>query len=217
MPYYQTKDTNLLFIHIPKTGGSSVEQFLARHYRLPLNPRHMCGRYGSGANIGEGFQYNVYLQHQTYQVINKYKQNLHVNFDNIKFLTIVRNPYKKIMSALFFLRMVNVNTNPEQVFETIKSFLVYSKMLNFNTPQYQFLIDENEELIKNLTIIRTESLDKDMIDLGYTKFNYKRRVNRARVDYFKYLNADSIKLINETYAKDFEMFGYEMINPDTPQ
>jgi hypothetical protein len=33
------------------------------------------------------------------------------------------------------------------------------------------------------------------------------------MDYSKYLNSDSILMINRNYAQDFVLFGYEMMNP----
>ena len=37
MPYYSNDIINLLFIHIPKTGGSSVEQYFSTKYNIQLN------------------------------------------------------------------------------------------------------------------------------------------------------------------------------------
>ena len=38
---------------------------------------------------------------------------------------------------------------------------------NHNLPQYSFLIDENEKLIENITIFRTETLTDSLIKYGY--------------------------------------------------
>ena len=82
---------------------------------------------------------------------------------------------------------------------------------NHGLPQYLFLIDENNELIKNIKLMRTESLQSDMINLGYVDFDIKFASNTSNVNYDDYLNTDSINLINNYYEKDFELFGYTKI------
>ena len=37
MPYFHNKDVNLLFIHIPKTGGSSLETYFSKKFNMHLN------------------------------------------------------------------------------------------------------------------------------------------------------------------------------------
>jgi hypothetical protein len=37
MPYFKNENINLLFIHIPKTGGTSVEQYFSKKYNVELN------------------------------------------------------------------------------------------------------------------------------------------------------------------------------------
>ena len=57
--------------------------------------------------------------------------------------------------------------------------------------------------------MHTESLKNDMIELGYTDFNIHNNNNTNMVNYYDYLNEDSIHLINEYYHDDFELFHYE--------
>jgi hypothetical protein len=47
-----------------------------------------------------------------------------------------------------------------------------------------------------------------MHNLGYTDFNVHTNNNAAKINYYDYLNGDSIKLINEFYDYDFTMFNY---------
>jgi len=37
MPYIETPDENILFIHIPKAGGSSIEDYLKKNIQKILN------------------------------------------------------------------------------------------------------------------------------------------------------------------------------------
>ena len=42
MPYFKNDNVNILFIHIPKTGGSSVETYLSNHFNILLNNKVYC-------------------------------------------------------------------------------------------------------------------------------------------------------------------------------
>lgn len=37
MPYFNNNDINILFIHIPKTGGTSLENYFSSKFNIPLN------------------------------------------------------------------------------------------------------------------------------------------------------------------------------------
>ena len=52
-----------------------------------------------------------------------------------------------------------------------------------------------------------------MCNLGYTDFDKKNNTTKSKYNskYTSLLNAQSIQLINEYYAKDFEYFGYSKL------
>ena len=43
MPYFYNKDINLLLIHIPKTGGTSLESYFVDKYSIELNQDALYG------------------------------------------------------------------------------------------------------------------------------------------------------------------------------
>jgi hypothetical protein len=70
MPYYKNNHINILFIHIPKTGGTSVEKYLSTKYNIVLDGKALYTNYPN--NIYKNI--NSSLQHVSYNTILKYKQ-----------------------------------------------------------------------------------------------------------------------------------------------
>ena len=203
MPYYRKE--NLLFIHIPKTGGTVIEDAITKYAPQSL--------YSDKTNILLDFPYNQKsLQHQFYTTLYQFKNKLNINFDNIKIFSIVRNPYDKIISDLLWYKLIKKDFTDEQVYNVIKNNYLYRDGLdNHNEPQYKFIVDENSELIKNIKIFRTETLNESNDDLSkFVGFNINIRKEGIDKDYSNYLNKDSISLINLFYKKDFELFNYKL-------
>lgn len=201
MPYY--KAINILFIHIPKTGGTVIENEIKKKYQQTL--------YSGKTNnlLKEPFNKKS-LQHQFYTTLYKYKNVLDINFDNIKIFTVVRNPYDRVISDLFWHRFIKKNFTAEKVYQIIKNnYINRDDLDNHNQPQYKFITDENLELIKNIKIFKCEELNKINNELNkFLGFNINIIQKNVNKDYSRYLNKNSISLINKFYYKDFELFNY---------
>ena len=99
------------------------------------------------------------------------------------------------------------------IFTIINKYIVTIPHIhdNHNIPQYKYIIDSDENIIKNIKILRIETLKDDMIKIGFNDFNIFANKNKLNInDYDNYLNEDSIKLINNFYEKDFTLFNYPM-------
>lgn len=215
MPYFNNDIINILFIHIPKTGGSSVTMYLQNKYNIVLNNKSLHGTIGNHKHkepTDKELEIRLFikshLQHITYQNLCKYSNFFNINHTNINYITIVRNPYDRIMSGLFYTHKINIDTTPDDLFNILKIYLFTEQQDNFYMPQYLFITNENRELIPNLKILHTENLQADMVSLGYTDFDIKVNCNPLNIDYYKLLNNDSINLINDFYDVDFTLFNY---------
>ena len=250
MPYFNNNNgINILLIHIPKTGGSSLEKYFSNKFNIPLSRNSLYLE-----NIDDDFLYenniaiNTSLQHMSYQSTLKYTKEFNINYDNITIMSIVRNPYERIISDLFYLKKININSSKEEVFDIIKIYLVLDDIDNHNIPQYVFITNNKKELIPNIHVLHCETLTKEMHNLGYTDFNMYLRCNslnastdyikkntsryynkettfidfnkemlvndyvlyrNKNIDYYSYLNNDSITLINYFYDYDFTLFNYK--------
>ncbi len=208
MPYFKNNDTNILFIHIPKTGGTSLESYFSTKYNIPLNSKSLYDYLHEEPNQNN-IVINSSLQHITYQTIFKYKNVLNIDLDGAKIITIVRNPYERLISDLFFYKLITINSSFEEVFNIIKTYLLRNDLDNHNIPQHVFITNDNKKIIHNIHVLHTETLKTDMHNLGYEDFDKRDNTNSINVDYYKYLNNDSIKLINDFYDYDFTLFNYK--------
>ena len=294
MPFFEKE--KLLLIHIPKTGGTSVEKYLANRCAIDLNVDSLYHRYyeenienefdywkktwkqkmssiqadlekqqinnlqrkrhnslinEDSSNDGEQLQqmkenmpeYKTFkkirlckelkhsLQHMTWTEMCSHKQLLFeqkywkvlsshgYERDEYKIITIVRNPYDRIISELLFRGVLTNQTFQDQtiVCNKIKKYLQsYDHFDNHKLPQYLFLIDDAGDLIQNLIILRTETLTQEMQHLGYIDFNHNFQVSKCRfpcgkTKYSKALNQEAIKIINNYYKRDFELFDYDFL------
>lgn len=204
MPYY--KEINTLFIHIPKTGGTVFENDLKRKHKQTL--------YTGNKNALLPAPYNeISLQHQTYNTLYKYKENCKIDFKNIKILSFVRNPYDRTISDLLWYKLITIKSSKKDIYEVLKNdYFIRTDLDNHNIPQYKFVTDDDENLIPNIKIFKTEELnEKNMEIQKYIGCKVNVIKKNANKDYSKYLNNDSIKLINSVFAKDFKLFDYKKI------
>ena len=215
MPYFYNRKLgiNVLLVHIPKTGGTSICHYFSQKYGIPLDNAAIYTPVKHDEDPG-----CKTLQHYSYNQIMDQKEKevmpfSAIDLSGLQILTAVRNPYDRVVSDMFFFRLISSQTSPEHFFEILRDrYLGNSDNRNFDNhtlPQCSVILGALDEV--DIKILKTENLTGGMRDLGYTDFDVRVCTTFHHKAYRDFLNADSIRLINEVYFMDFEYFGYDRI------
>jgi len=209
-----SKKNRFLFIHIPKTGGTSLGRSIIPF--LSSNDEY----YGYDAGGEARSRKNRFLMNDDNSLLlpRKHSKMLQVksmyeniNFDQYFKFAIVRNPLDLFVSLYFFWTQTNQKWHPKKV-EAIKKLtfkeFIFSKEHKVN--QSSFLIDENNKLIVD-KIIKLENIDEDLDTLNFQLgFNLNLgHHNKTHHNHFlDYYDDDTIEFIRNKWKTDFELFNY---------
>lgn len=201
----------LIFIHIPKTGGSTFEQYLSSFYGVPLDKTTM---FSSEYETINGHS----LQHCTYQELKIHLKGQKKDINDYFIISFVRNPFHRLLSELLCFHRIERST-PASVAHTVIVNMFsnenpplvrghYTHYDNHLIPQVEFLLDENGHFPQNLALFDMNDINTIMPSLGFTDFAKARRVHvtyRGRVDYDSYFLEETNALIKRAYKEDFDM------------
>ncbi len=203
-PFIENK---CIFIHIPKTAGTSVSYSL-------------FGRItGTHTTIAE------------YQLAFKKRE-----FDKFFKFTFIRNPWDRLLSSFIYLKNGGRNKGDyqwaQEHLSSIKDFddfvIKWVNKKNINKwkhfiPQYRFITTP-----QNITTLK--SLNPDVDFIGFFEnikhdYEYVRNVlkigedliienkTEGRIgDYRSYYNTKTIEIVSNVYQKDIKFFGYDFEN-----
>jgi hypothetical protein len=191
-----------IFIHIPKTAGTSIEQFLKE----------------KGKNNIEyiGVRNNRSLQHLT---AFELKRELGPIFTNYYKFSIIRNPYNRLLSEYYWTPL-NIGYKAGEtkadfithVANIVKNKLYFNNIYNDHfIPQYLFLYGNGKNILVD-NVFKYEDLDESIKYLKH-KINIDNDLpflNKSKGDIVKtYWNNRQKERIYKIYQKDFIVFNYE--------
>jgi hypothetical protein len=203
------KNWKAIFIHVPKTGGGSLETSILRKYfdceKMPYNhPERKKLLFLDGR----------WTQHDSiYQTINERKVNQE---DYFKFC-FVRNPWDRAVSEYFYLKTMKgccckENDIPENFEDWCRKGMPCS-WEGHTEPQINFMIDKNKKNIMDF-IGRFENLERDA-QIILNKFEIKGKLPKfnanknKRYHYSNYYSDYTRDLIKEKYSEDINYFSYK--------
>lgn len=211
---------NLIYIHIPKTGGSSIRNSLNKNYKLIYNSNFENFEKMGFKNYSEKFEnYNFpifsFKDHLPYQLIKRADYHK----DKFKF-TITRNPFSRIVSLYFECIANKLHLEGLKIKKTIlfDDFvdIICKKSYWFTIPMTDYIGSKN---LNDIDFIgRFENFDDDLIKLRkYLKISIKHHNYNNSVksifkfsDYRTYFkNKENIDKVYKLYKDDFDNFNYD--------
>ena len=197
---------NILFIHIPKTGGQSITVYLLENNNQPTDNLN-------NSDFGLINNNNFKLkgpQHYHHMFLTEYEKMYKIK--NYFIFSVVRNPFDRFVSAFYYSGFAEEYDYVDMI--DIIPTLKKNKKLDLYRmfcPQYKFF--EGKSKIDK--IFKTENLHESFNFLN-NKFQFK-----STKDYFinsrnktrKPLNETTKNFIKNYYKDDFEKFGYSYETP----
>jgi chondroitin 4-sulfotransferase 11 len=196
----------LIFIHIPKTGGSSIHQMFDYSVSRPYIDK--------------------FDRERDHFTALDYKEHVPDYNDYFKF-AFVRNPWDKLVSEyLFFKFGTDLWKPPHRIIDpknlSFKEFIVNIQGINLDKhthyskshyiPQTNYILDENLDICVDF-IGRFEHFPRDL-QVVYNKINiplpgipHKNKTKHRH--YAEYYDDETRELAAKKYARDIEYFGYE--------
>jgi hypothetical protein len=193
MPIFRFQSRILLFVHIPKTGGTSVEKMLKD-----------AGGIEAMRNSEQIPNLPCTPQHFHAEIVERLIPDAFYDFA----FTIVRNPYDRLVSE-FKMRVVAAGRDLSFDAWVDRTLVRYSRNRFANDNHIR---PQTEYLFGNVQIYRFEDNPLSRVADQLRTFGiqappdmpWERRGAAASFA----LSARTISLIRELYAKDFERLGY---------
>jgi hypothetical protein len=198
-----------IFVHIPKTAGSSLEDAIWPGERsesdLWMGMRGMRNKYQTGA-----------LQHLlAWQIREEVGSDV---FNRYFKFSIVRNPWDKLASQFCWLRSINPALRQYIGMNATASFTEYLELIQKREHvhwmrQVDFLRDQSGQTMVDF-VGRFENIEIDAKKI-FTRIGLpdaklpRSNVSTGREHYRRYYNEKTKELVRFLYREDIETFEYE--------
>tara|TARA_B100000886_G_C20305638_1_gene441607 strand:+ start:111 stop:701 length:591 start_codon:yes stop_codon:yes gene_type:complete len=190
-------DENILFLHIPRSGGSIIENKLKETYTMKF--------YGSDTS-------GLSLQHYTANELIK----KNVDIDKMFSFTFVRNPFDKILSTYLNWSIDHTKSFDDYI-DMVKNVVenkLYYKISAINTNDLSHFKPQ-VELLENLKsdfVGKFENYENDIKILSkmHPKLTCLNEINikKREVDYKQHYSERNRNIIEELYKNDLIKFKY---------
>jgi hypothetical protein len=222
----------IIFVHIPKTGGTSIENYLLNQFGYNRGSLTLTDGLYRGFDSQEKTLLPYPAMHAPLYLMESMLKHAKIEVDNTwKIFSIVRNPYDKFISELFFfyqdLMLYHYHTLSKHDQKYLINYCIdlywedgsyKNHHSNHSIPQYKFfektqltsLIFQYEEgfesILTKLNLYQGDKIPR-FLDL------FKRQNIPKLKSYEEAYTKKLIQCVNEKYFIDFKKYGYKMLDP----
>ena len=195
----------IIFIHIPKNAGESIENTL--------------GIYGGNPDetLWGVINDRCVLQHLTASELKDHFLPSET-WDNYFKFAVVRNPWSKAVSEYNWYLRRDPKISFYKWVHSLKTYLESNKITHIeevghNIEQFKYIYDKNGNILVD-RILRFENIKAEFNTLSAEKnwnvelLNITTTASRNKIDFQRYYDHDTIAKIAEIYSRDIEIFGY---------
>jgi len=206
-------DKRCIFIHIPKCGGTSIENIIW--------PNHEDR---SEESLWMGFVSKYHNKYQTgglqHLLAAQVMEEVGIGiFNSFYKFAIVRNPWDRIVSQFAYMQvrpdlMEFLGMSPDTEFKSYLDLIQTKQHVQW-MQQTCFILDQNRKLLVD-KVGRMETFQRDCTEilnrLGFADdqfdISHANRSKRKEIGFY-YSDLESIQMVADIYADDIEFFGYE--------
>ena len=198
-----------IFVHIPKVGGSSIEQLIWR-----------SEKYRNESDLWMGFIDKYNNKYQTGGLQHLFASHIQQELGEDIFseyfkFTMVRNPWDKAVSQFSFMKKRKdlrefIGMEADDSFKTYLALIQKKTHVQWDS-QYKFILDTNGEQMVDF-IGRFENFNDevckalDFINIKTKKIPHIKKSIRA--NYRDYYDEESMETVRNIYKEDIELLGY---------
>ena len=214
-------DLKAIFIHIHKTGGTTIAMNLKKYYgfstyylRRPDHTKFCFDKKKKKYINYENRVHGVITYYKTSPFLNKKMNMTPQKWDTYYKFCFVRDPYDRIVSAWNHVNRFNI---PFQNFLNLKNTCNDVEYMHTFMAQYRSMINEKAKNYMNF-IGHFENLDEDfeniLKNIGIVDFlhNKEEKLNvRNHQKFYEYYNQETLDKVNILMKEDFQNLEYKKI------
>lgn len=190
-------NNKLLFIHIPKTGGTSIEKFIEDN-------GDVMAFYTFSGSIFVNSHTPQHCTYKEYESFNFLKSGMRI-------FTIVRNPEERVISEFFYIHKYRPDIRKyfKNFEEYLQLFLSYENLTlfdNHNLSQYDYLKNQKGEIDMKIKIFKFFDHKEIENYLGMKGLSTYSKYKTEKNGFLP--TRDQSDKIKDFYALDYQLFKF---------
>lgn len=198
------KDKKIIFIHVPKTAGTTIEASLGL-----FNSDNLYDMKGKLPG-------NLTTRQHLYG--SEIVKSINVDATDYYKFSVVRNPFDRLVSAFYFIhnqRNMYIPTAIKHM--SFEDFIRYS--FNMDAIERKYIFDGHLELqskyidIENVEVFKFENISNcfDTLNVKFGPLVFEHYLKTNHRQWQEYYTSELMQLVYNFYKEDFERFDYPYV------